>query len=399
MSAERREMLSSVLEEMSSDDDSMAQGATVEHAGAETGGEVAEAAGSPAEQSGDDGGGIDTAARDDAQAARSRDEKGRFAAQAKEKAAAKAAKASAVAPKSAEVAATGPAGGVRQAEQKQSPGVPPSEHPTSTASEFKAPQSWKPSARELLAKAPAEVQQEVIRREREIAAALQEAAPDRKLAQDMRQALAPYEPSLRARGVDPMREVQGLLQTSHALAYAPPQQKAAIVAGIIQSFGVPIEELAAALEGKAPQAQQQQAVDPHQLAQQIEQRVLQNFQAQQQQAAKQRVAQEVTTFGQGKEFYDKVRVRMGAIIQAEAAQGVELSLEDAYNQACWADPEVRKSIQQREADEQAKARKVSTQQARAASSSIKSRPAGPVSPQPQGRREMLSAVMSELNGG
>jgi hypothetical protein len=360
--------------------------------GAEAGAGGADGLGEPAVDSG-------RGATDDSASARSRDEKGRFATKAKETPGASPAVETKTG-KPSVASATGkaePPGGVRQPDPGQSAVEKP---PVSPAPEFKAPQSWKQGAREKLAKADPEVQQEVIRREQHIEAFAREVAPDRKLAGDVRQVLAPFEPMLRAQGADPVRTIGSLMQTSMALQTAPPHQVAEMMATIITQFGVGrfgeqfIDQVSNALNGKPVQAgaHQAQHADPAMFAQQAWQHFEKMNQERESQRARVEAVRDVEKFGGEREFFGQVRRRMGALLTAD----VELSLEDAYNQACWADPEVRKTLQQREATEQAKAKQASTQQelakARHAASSVKSQPAAQVAGKsPDNFKEALRA--------
>jgi hypothetical protein len=241
---------------------------------------------------------------------------------------------------------------------------------------LRAPQAWKPATREKWAALPPEVQQEVIRRERETTATLAESAEARKSWDSFRQAVAPYEGQIRAEGSDPVRAAASLFQTAQALRTAPPQHKAQLVASMVRTFGVPIDALDAALAGQAPPQQSQQAFDPNALSQQVTNQVLQQLQQHRAQAAAKEVAEEIETFSQTHEFFEDVREDMADLLDMASKRGVRLTPEDAYKKAIALHPDVSEAVQQKEAAKRAENARASTQKARAAASSIKSQPSG-----------------------
>jgi hypothetical protein len=286
--------------------------------------------------------------------------------------------------------------------------VPQASAPTA----LKAPQSWKPEAREKWNALPPEVQQDVMRREREVSVALQEATESRRFRQDFHQVLTPFEGMIRAeqaaRGeqYNPIRTVHSLLQTAAALRHASPRDKGQLFARLINDFGGDLEHINAALQG-APAAQGQQPsaahFDPQALARQVEQSVVTRFQQQREQQVRQRSAQELAEFAETAEFFNDVKPYMRSVLNAAAEGGVDdglpTTLKEAYDLACRLHPRISKVLQQREAAEAANATAASTQRARAASSSVRSQPAGaPSAPQPASLRGQLEANLAKLSG-
>lgn len=238
------------------------------------------------------------------------------------------------------------------------------------------------------------------RREKEVAAALQEAAPARKFVQDFQAVVGPYEGMIRAEGGDPLRAVGNLLQTAAALRTAPPTHKAQLVANLVKTFGVPIDALDAALAGAAPpngQAAQPgsaQYQDPRvdQLLARLEQATKHR-----QESQSQRYSAEVETWSKDKEFFDDVRDDMARAVQAYEG----LSLDQAYALALQLPQHkgIRDVLQQRQAAEAANASQASTQRARAAGSSLKTQPAGVSLPKPSGSlRDDIEASIAALSG-
>lgn len=322
---------------------------------------------------------------------RSRDEKGRFAPKA-------------AAPPSQVVQPPGQAAAPEKAKATSVAAVPaPNEAaqppPAPAGPELKPPAGWKPAAREYWAKLPREVQEEAVRRDREAAALAQESRPHRELAQAFQQVVAPYEAMIRAEGGNPLTAVRDLLQTAAALRTAPPGHRAKLVANLIRTYGVPIDALDAELAGQAPPPGQAQQLDPAQLERQISDRILKQLQAQQAQRAQSSGVAQVTKWAEGKEFFQDVRLRMAAIIQAAREEGSpEPSLDEAYDEACETHPRTKEIWKQRKAAEAAAKANATTQRTVNASSSVKSSPAAMNGAQPDSVRGDLLAAMQSLSG-
>jgi hypothetical protein len=296
---------------------------------------------------------------------RSRDPKGRFA---KGGTAAPTATGS----KTAAVPATGvgtpPVSTTPAPVATQTPAQPP-------ATDIRPPQSWKPQAREKWSALPREVQEESIRIDREVRQVMQETAPLRKMADEFRQVVSPYEGLIRAQGVEPMQAIGGALQTFAALFTGAPQHKAQVLANLFDRSGIPIELLAEAIDGKLKQAPQ--GLDPNRLREEIKRDLFRDLQAQRSSYQEQQLRSELDAFAnEGHEFFDNesVQARMTSILNADR----NVSLKDAYEQACWSVGDVRKVLQQRESAKAAETAQAATRRTMAAASSVKSQPASPV---------------------
>ena len=310
-----------------------------------------------------------------AAAERARDEKGRFAKQEK-------------------AAEAAPA---KEPEKAAPTEAAPAKEPEKPAEPVKAPASFKAMAREEWGKVPPAVQQEVIRRERETAIALEQSAEARQGYQRFRETVAPYEPMLRSQGVEPMQAVQSLLQTAAALATSPVQQRAAILAGLIQTY-LPGKEslevldnaLTGMLQGRPAQAVQPQAPrDPRvdEIYNAIQQAREQQARTLEQQAAE--GLREV----QANEFFEDVKLIMADLLDVAAKQGIALSAGEAYNRATLLHPDVSKVLEQRRAVQQAANPQGSTARARAAASSVRGSPVAPLpGAQPEDLRSVLEAA-------
>lgn len=302
-------------------------------------------------------------------ASRARDDGGRFAKAQKEAAP----KPSAGAQTREESSAPEPTGDASAASEPSS-----TEAPKAPAPARKPPQSWPAAARERFAALPAEVQEVVLKREAHIDHALKESAEQRKRDEAFQKVLQPFTPHLQALGVQPTQAVETMLRTDYALRTNPEPQKAHIFAQLMATYGVTVESLADAIDRtRAGQPPPQQATQqPQQFRDPRFDQLMSSLQ--QRQAAK--LQQEVAEFSSSAEFYEDVREDMADHMEAAARRGQSLSIKEAYDRACYANPEIRTILTQRQSS-QANAQ-ASTQRARAASSSVRTEPttsAAPVS--------------------
>jgi len=279
-------------------------------------------------------------------------------------------------------------GRVRGPDGKFAPKTPPAEEvkgpaqpsgqppppPVATEPWQKPPQSFKPEAREEWAKVPPALQQEIHRRDRDHAVAIQRFTEQQRQVEPIMRAVQPFAQGLTQRGQSVPEVVSNFLRTEQALSHPDERVRAQVVAQALGTYRISVEALAAVLDA-GPAAHQQpapQSLGPDQVAQ-IVQSVLGQ---REQQSAHQRAQAEIASF-QG-EFLEDLKPAMAAMIQG----GVAKDLQSAYDAACWADPRIRGILQQRSASTQAAKATASTQRAKLASSSVKSSPGSPTNGAP-----------------
>jgi hypothetical protein len=275
--------------------------------------------------------------------------------------------------------------------------TPPPVAPEPPAVSVKAPQSWKPAAREAFAKAPPEVQQEALRRESEITRTLQETAQARQFAQTTHQAISAYEGVARTRGLDSMTWAGEALQERAILQAGPTTQRAPILARMLAEGGQDlIQQVASILDGQAaPQhAPQPQPVN-------IQAEVQRAIQAERQQMMAGQADQAVRAFvATQPEYLNDVAHDMVAVLNA-AAQSNDPALrnmtpEEAYDRACWMNPEIRERIQKSKQAEAARTPQPVTEQQRRAAASVRSQPAPAPAGKPKGIKEAMERAADDL---
>ena len=280
-------------------------------------------------------------------------------------------------------------------------GQPPA--PEVTAPADPGPLSWTPTVRQLWGKLPKEVQAEVQRREREIEKGLRMAADARKYQDAMSKVISPYEAMLKAENSTPETAVAGLLNTAYVLRTGNPQQKAAMVAQIIQNFGIDIQALdqvlTQTLNGQAMPAQPQQPDLARVIQQQLQ--PVQEFMSTMKNQQRTLVENELTQFINDPKntYYNDVKDIMANILDAAAAHGVKLTLQDAYQRATMVHPEVSKLIIEEQLRSNGAQHQVASQRAQARSGV--SIPSGGTTPgaQPSGQQpiDIRSAVEAAWN--
>jgi len=265
---------------------------------------------------------------------------------------------------------------------------------TPATTELKPPSQWKPEVREHWNKLPRAVQEEIHRREADGMRLIGSVGPKIRIADEVSGHIAPFAERLTQNGVSPSAFLGDVFSTIKNLAGGSPEQKAEVVANIVQSYGVDLRALDAVLTRRIstpPEILQarQATARAHMV---LQQNARQGEIVVQQQAdhAIQQFAADPKH-----EFLDDVRHLMADLVES----GRVNNLEDAYSAAVWAYPETRKILLQREAQQRATAKNSRASAARRASSSVSGTPSLPGSAVPAGGggslRETLEAAFDE----
>lgn len=270
----------------------------------------------------------------------------------------------------------------------------------------RAPQSWKPETREHWAAIPNEVKAEIVRREGEFTRVLQETAEARRFSDAVMKTIAPYEMFIKAENASPLQAIDNLMSTAARLRTGTAPELAQLMSGLIQQFGVGrfgpgfVESLDQALVGQTPQVDPREQAIRRQLEQEIapvRQFMTEMQQAKQQQEMMQQQAagSEVQGFLANHEFAMDVKDDMADLIELASKRGREMSLEEAYDRACRAHPEIGKIFAKRDQASQAASRNQVAQKARAASVSV----GGAPTPGPSGSSsaDLRSALESAFS--
>lgn len=281
--------------------------------------------------------------------------------------------------------------------------------PKSSNDSLKAPVGWSPKEREQWSKIPRPLQERIHAREREMAQHMAGTKEARQTYEAVSKVAQSFGPVLAADGFNnPVEAMQAAFGTMAALRMGTQEQKAKEVARLVSQYGVDIGALDDALVGTTPTGQSQQGAVPPQLERILSEKLapMQQFmqtveQLQQQQAnqGKQQAQQAVQQFAEKAEFLADVREDMADIIDIAAKRGVNLTLEQAYNRACAANPEISQILEQRRQQDAIRGNQQQLGAKRAAASSLSSPPTGTSAPSSNMTlREQIAAAFENAGG-
>ena len=296
-----------------------------------------------------------------------------------------------------------PAGGPATA--AAAPGAPVVPPAAPVAPRYRPPQWKNPDAVAEWDKLPPAVQQAVVQRERETHQALTVSSQARQGMEAMRQVLAPFSANISAYGGDAVEMIRTLAQVDGTLRFGTPTQKAQALVEIIRESGVDLELLDHALANlPVPQAAQQ----ADQLQRLLDERLAPVSQFMSELAQRRERATHDTAAAAVDELQDfaaqvdigPVREVMADLIEREAARGKSMTYAQAYEQACWLHPELRKAMIQREQAQAGNQAQAAASRARAASVSVSGAPAlaGPGGGREMSLRDTISAAIDANTG-
>ena len=254
------------------------------------------------------------------------------------------------------------------------------------------PPSWKANVREQFANLPAEVQDEVLRRQADFHKGIDQYRQDADYGRGLKAVLSPYAQDFASLGVNEAQAVGNLLQTERILRMGSPEQKLAVISSIVQSYGVPLEALISDDGNVRDAAMQNSALMTR--INRLEQQ-LHGFTSQQQQQESSRVQSDIQAFASdpANKWFNDVREDMGRLLNS----GMATDLKDAYDKACNMRSDIRAAIltqQQREADEkrQKEAQQRAAQAKKAAAVNVKP---GGTTPTINNRPRTLDETLAE----
>lgn len=281
------------------------------------------------------------------------------------------------------------AGRFKKAEEKNDAevGEPETEQPVT--GELKPPQSLKGEIKAKWQEVPDFLKQEFIRLETTQAKGMSKIAQTAKFGEEVMSEVQPYLAMIQSEGSSPRAAIRSLLNTAYMLRTAAPAQKKQLFHNLAQQYGVDL--------GQQTPVQ----VDPN--LQYLLNRLNNLEQSQsgqltaQTQAQEQEIQGEIQSFSSdpAHPYFEEVRADMAHLLMLP--EGGPKDLKDAYDRACWANPQIRSLIlsDQRKADEQKRKEELQKSIAgkKAAASSIKSDPTG-ATPVPDGGslRETISSL-------
>lgn len=274
-----------------------------------------------------------------------------------------------------------------QTEETEQPDQPEAAEPEAPRAPISAPVSWSDEEKAEFGKLPPELQAVVLRRESERDRAFnlktQEIAAEKAKYAEIDRLLEPHRQEMRLAGLSDAQGLQRLMAAHEALKTNP----ARAIQWICNEYGIDLQALTADQPAADPQAQHLTRAFQS-LAQKVE-TIEQRAQREAEEATQQRI--QAFASDPAHQHFALVRTDMAALLQA----GRATDLKDAYEKACWANPEVRAIIQAEQAAELARKaeeeRKARLATARKAAGTPPPRSAGTEAPKPRTLGEELAA--------
>lgn len=263
------------------------------------------------------------------------------------------------------------------------------------------PTDWSAQDQEIFRGVDKQTQTWLLERDKASRGALQEQISALQPFQQVHQTWAPYIDKL---GKPPQVLLNELINADYVLRQGTQQQKQQILSSIIQQYGVEVgqpqgqqqpqlpEEVASdpvysAIEARLQQLQENQAALQSQMGNQFG--AMQNQQISEQLMALEAFKGATDESGSLKHpHYQEVEPLMRGLAQDALANGRQTTLEEVYQQACWAHPDVRVKLQSAEKAAAIRERQASAAKKQAASKSVSSSPQGSrtVSRLPKGKK-------------
>jgi hypothetical protein len=255
------------------------------------------------------------------------------------------------------------------------------------------PASWKKDYHEVWTTADPKLKEYAWQREEEMKKGVEPLLSKAQFADQIQQAIEPYQNNLRTLGIAPPQAIKALMDADNVLRHGTPQQKAQMFSTLSQQYGVNLGEISNL---------QQQPVDPTVSMLQNELYSVRNevmtWKQQQEAAQNQALLGEINTFAEKAEFFEDARPTMIQLLNSGMAQ----NLDDAYNKALRLDEALSGKLQQSQQAQADAAKRESANKAaksaRAAAVSVKSSTPGVnTATKAQDRRSLLAEQIDSLN--
>jgi hypothetical protein len=238
------------------------------------------------------------------------------------------------------------------------------------------PSSWKPAIREEWGKLSENVRAEIQRREQDYQNGQAQLLPDATMGKQMRAVIEPYRMLIDAEGSTPDRAVADLLRTAATLRIGSQQEKLNALLGVVRDYGIDLpalvqQRMQQAGNPQAPQAQQAQQFRDPRVDQMLQQQAQERHQQEQRYQAE--MGNTVTAWMDAVDASGQpVRPYIGDVINEMSVLVAQLkqsnpslthvqALDEAYERAIWANPEIRQVLQSKQQTEREQQQRAANQ--------------------------------------
>jgi len=259
----------------------------------------------------------------------------------------------------------------------------------------KPPSSWKREYHEPWQTVDPKLREYIWQRDEETRNGVEPLRAKAQFAEQMQQAIQPYENTIRGLGIQPAQAVQALMQADHVLRTSPPEQKRAYLAQLAQQYGI-------TLDGSEYYPPAGGPVDPMIYNLQNELNSVRGeivgYKQQQEEAQNQTLLSEINSFADKAEYFEDARPTMITLLQS----GVATTLEDAYEKAIRLNDDLfQKSQQSRQAEAETERKSAANRAAKAAKAAAvsvrSSTPGATTSTKAQDRRALLLEQFNSMS--
>lgn len=266
---------------------------------------------------------------------------------------------------------------------------------TKQASGPKPPMDWGAEEAEAWKTLPESVKKRVTAREQQVNKMLNEGAQDRKLGAEVNQIANQFAPILQAENTDAVTALKNILGTVNTFRTGTKRERSARMADLIQTYDIDLTDLDAELSSRYKG--EDRGGDPdaafNQRVQQAVDQRMRPYQDQQRHQVERQADQQIANFAAKHEFFNHVQGTMETLLAGAAQQGQQMTLAEAYRQACRLDDGVQNVLRQRHEQKQQQR----TSQKRNASSSVYGRKPQGGEPSYDPTRSPRDALMAAID--
>lgn len=275
------------------------------------------------------------------------------------------------------------------------------------------PTTWRPLAKSKWKDIDPDIRAEILKREEDGISGVSQMREKATYGERLNNIINPYMPTINASGGTPEGVIQNLLNTAYRLQTGTPQDKAQVLLAAARQYGADMSVL-----GMKQDPAQQQVAQQFQpyigKIQQLEQR-LHQFENQTANAESNQIISKIEEFSNANDgngnllhpYFEDVRIQMSNIIQTASEQGKTLTLEQAYDEAIWSNPDTRSIVmsekarqddgkRQKEAKDRAARAKKSDKINLSKNSSYESKQLKPIVSVEQTMREKLKEIKAHV---
>lgn len=240
------------------------------------------------------------------------------------------------------------------------PAVDTPAEPAAADPSLEPPKTWRKEATAAWTTLPAEVRQEVLKREEDMFKGLESYKADAGFGKNFKTALEPFMPILQQYNIDPVQQVRGLMSAHYTLATGSPEQKIALFQKLAGDYGVDLTNVSGE---NAPFTDPAVAALQNQLKA-VESK-LSTAEATRAAEAQAVLVKQIDAFAAdpANPYFNDVANDMTTLLQ----KGVCSTLQEAYDKAVWTNPVIRaKEMQRQQAEASQKAAEAAATKAAAA---------------------------------